>query len=174
MIRHFKKLMYECFPDPADRQSIDTADKAIDFSGIFECSDKRILFNKEEDLTEPESKMIENAIKIASVKYRDPRSRPQGWSAYKCIEDTILKESYEWLDIDFVLMEERAYHREGTYIVPSDSSRTYIVQNLKPLQKMAYQDYKRKYQLTTLDAIDKFRHQLSKDSQTMHTYTKIK
>lgn len=157
--------MYECFPDQADQQSIDTADKAIDFSGIFECSDKMILFNKEEeDLIEPESKMIENAIKIASVKYRDPSNRPQGWSAYKCIEDTILKESCNWYDIDFVLTEEKAYGSEDTY----------VVQHLRPLQKMAYTDYKQRYKLNTTDDIDEFIHQLAKESQNMHTYTKIK
>lgn len=156
--------MYECFPDQADQQSIDAADKAIDSSGIFECSDKMILFNKDCDFTERESKMIENAIKIASVKYRNPRSRPRGWSAYKCIEDTILKESCNWLDIDFVLTEEKAFGSEDTY----------VVEHLKTMQKQAYHDYKRKYQLNTLDDIDKFIHQLAKESLTMHTYTKIK
>lgn len=163
MIKHFKKLIYECFPDPIDQQSIDEADKTVDYAGVFECSDKVLFFHWDEDLTETEAQHISNIIKLAAVKYGDKSKRPAGWSAYKCIEETLLEERKNWFDSDFVLTEEKAF----------GSEETYIVQHLKPLQKEAYHDYKRKYKLDSYDAISRFLKQIAKESWTMHHYTKV-
>lgn len=148
MIRHFKKLMYECFPDADDRKAIDDADNMVDYFGLFEEESNYDMYNCNEDIVISCTNWLANEIKIASAKYRDKSNRPTGWTAIDCIMQQKSWDAFDWIHVGGVLSQELGNH-DGLPPYPLDKV-------LRPLQYQHYIDYKKKYNLDNDDKIDAF------------------
>lgn len=162
MIKHFKKLMYECFPSIDDKKSITNAYKTETSFGVFEQSTDYDMYNCDEDIVMNSAKWTADEIKIAAARYRDPRSRPAGWTAYDCILQTITRDNFDWFHTCNILSLDLSDDDLPPY--PLDKE-------LKPFEYEHYIDYKKKHGLTSKDKIDAF---LKESSKTLNGRKNVK